>query len=292
MSVILKQIPQSIDDEEEKKRLATELWNKVSVRPQIQVFFIGKEVSLKDSFVKKKWHMIIRRFIIAMKMEGEFHGKELIDNVYQEITVRIWGFINEKMKIEKYRMQPASKMVSMVFWKLLKESEEYLEEVKKRKTESVFRNDSYNDESEMDAIENWRDKQGIKNYSNNYLSQHIMEFEGKRYILIGGIAEHVGLSRQTLRNWGSKGLIKFTQIYYKQQIKKKTKFVRGIPEEDFISFVDRIRKIIEQKKSPIGYVSAKEASKIHNIHYSALPRWRASGKIKYVHIGNKYFYKV
>src|SRR3989344_3292587 len=266
---ILKQTEQSIS-KADLEQLAGEFWRKISVLPQHQIFSVANgEVLPKDSFIKKRWRPMVTLFEKILKMESES-----IEFVYNELHEEICIFINEKMQSESFKMTPVKKVPGLVYWALAKKADERLRQINRKRVKVVFNNDfqedgidnMFNDDFQGDEIDRWKNKYGIQE-DPKMLNAHCMSFGGKFYILIDGIAEDVGLSSQTLRNWEKKKLITFTHIPYRSMV-KKISFLRGVPYDDESTFIEQVRKINQKKYPSIGYITTKEALKKLKIHHT------------------------
>ena len=272
MKVVLRKTKDSIG-ETKLRELAGNLWRSLSVLPKYQIFAVANgEVLPQDSFIKKRWQPVVKNLRKIMAMEEGFPPIEM---VYHEIHQDVFCFMNRKMESEAFRMKPVSKIPRLVYWELVKRMTDRLPEANKRRLEVHFDENFQGYQSSVDPRE---------------LNPQCMLFGGEFYILIDGIAEDVGVSSQTLRNWEKKGLVRFTHVPYKS-IVKRIPFLRGVPYDDLSHFLEQIRQIQLARFPSSGYVPSDEACKKLNIHHTTLKRWRDSGKVKYEHKGNKFFYK-
>lgn len=271
--VVLRKTKGSIG-EEKLKELAGEFWKGISVLPQHQIFDVANgKVLPQNSFIKRRWQRIVKNLQKIMAMEDGFPPLEL---VYHEIHQEVFCFVNKKMQSEKFKMKPVSEVPRLVYWELVKRMTDRLPEANRKKLAVRFEDDFQDYDATVDSRE---------------LNPQCIVFDNQFYILIDGIAEDVGLSSQTLRNWEKQERVKFVHIPYKS-IVKRIPFLRGVPYDGLSAFIEQISKIKQELTPSVGYLSTQEALKKLGIHHTTLARRRDSGKIEYQHKGNKYFYKV
>lgn len=263
----------------EKKLMIENLGKKVFNHPASQIWrIVEMGLSPKETLIKK-WYPLLRRFRILLKREG-YDGDSL--EVFSDIQSELCILVKEDKNIG---MVLANKLPSVLFWKLEKKSGKRLREANKNEV------NIYTDDVEM--FENIQVRRDM-GYRDDFVdisqkaNPHCIFFENKWYVLIDGIAEQVGLSSETLRNWEKSGDIRFEHLNYKSGV-KKIPFLRGVMIDNVQDFIKRVKEL---ENPPVGFLNAKDALKKLEIHHTALKRRRESGKIPFRKWKNKYFYQV
>lgn len=265
----------------EKRQMIESLGKKVFNHPASQILRVAEgTLSPKGTFIKK-WYRLLNHFRVLLKREGEYNQVSL-EVIFNDITSEISVLITEDKNVG---MVLANRLPNVIFWKLVKKAGKRLREVNKNKV------NVYTDNVEMFENIQYRKDRG---YGDNFAeisekaNPHYMFFENRWYSLIDGIAERVGLSSQTLRNWEKKKYISFTYLDYKSSI-KKIPYLRGVLVDDIPDFV---KKIEELKNPPVGFLDTRDTLKKLEICHTTLARRRKARKIPFRKWKNKYFYKV
>lgn len=271
MRVVLKATKKTPEEERELKKRLTAFAREIfsSNAAQLEDIVDGKPI--EETSFKRMWWKLIKRFKVIAEMNGEFTS---MANLYLEIRSEICIYVKENW--EELSEIPSSEFPRVVFWKLYGYTDEKLRQANINKLSLDY------------------DDQGnVEDFTGSFsaIEAHSMYSQGKRYILIEGIAEAVGLSAETLRNWERKGKISFEKITHHSSMKKAT-YLRGVLYDDVPRFIEKMRQIQEQDKPPIGYVSSKEACEKLDIHHTTLKRRRDAGKYEHIKIGNRFFYKI
>ncbi len=274
MKVILKETKKTPEEKRLLKSKLEELGRMVVTSNTAQLLGVAFDgMPVENSTLKKNrsWRDLLLHCEKVSKMSGEFVSMDIF---YSDIRTDICIYVSENW--HKLEHTPSNKFPVIVLWKLYGETKKSLREANMHKV--------------ISHIEDWDDVgDSINDFST--MTAHEMHSQGKWYILIEGIANEVGLSAETLRNWERKGKISCERIYHHSPLKKVT-YLRGVPRDNVHRFIAEIRKIQEQEKPPVGFLSAKEACKKIGIHRETLQIHREAGKYEYVKIGNAFFYKV
>lgn len=265
----------------EKRRAVEELGRKAFNHPASQILGVADgTLSPGKSFIKN-WYRLIKHFQVLLSREKE-HDHVSLEVVLNDIASEICILIREDENIGAVL---ANRLPNVIFWRLVGRAGKRLRETNKNEV------NIYTDNIEM--FENIQYRKGM-GYRDNFVditektNPHYMFFKNRWYSLIDGIAEQVGLSSQTLRNWEEKKYISFVRLDYKSSI-KRIPYLRGVLVDDIPEFV---KKIEELKNPPVGFSNTEDTLKKLEICHTTLERHRKSGKILFKKWKNKYFYKV
>jgi len=264
----------------EKILMVEELGRKVFNHPASQIWRIVENgLSPKETFIKT-WIKLLKHFRVLLKREG-YSGRVSFEVVFSDIHSEICILIKEDKNIG---MISANRLPSVLFWKLVTKAGKRLREINKNDmhiyTDDVEMFENIQVRKDTGLMDDFVDIRGGTNPQSIF-------FENKWYMLIDGIAEQVGLSSETLRNWEKGGDIKFEHLNYKSRV-KKIPFLRGVLIDNVQDFIKRVREL---KNPPVGFLNTKDTLKKLGIHHSTLKRWRESGKIPFRKWKNEYFYQ-
>lgn len=264
----------------EKQEMIENLGKKVFNHPSSQIWRVAEMGLSPKETVIKRWYPLLKRFQFLLKKEG--YDNSSFEVVYSDIQSEMCILLKEDKNIGRVL---ANKLPSVMFWKLEKKSGERLREVNKNEV-NLYTGD-------VEMFENIQVRKDM-GFRDDFIDEtqkanpHSIFFENQWYMLIDGIAEQVGLSSETLRNWEKEGDIRFEHINYKSRV-KKIPFLRGVLIDNVQDFIKRVKEL---KNPPVGFLNTRDTLKKLEIHHTTLKRRRESGKIPFRKWKNEYFYQV
>lgn len=250
------------------------------------LYIIQGKVQLKDSPLKRKWSGIIRILINYEKISSGFSGKNLEQDIYGDFYRAV-----RELYTEELAKVPMNEIPGMFYKKLrLKWIKQYKEEIERRKNVIPATN------KDLELLSHFQKDGHLSPENRQRLFGYFQPMEyirlgDEEYGLLKDIADRLGVSEQTIRNYEKRGLIKQFQRKPHSGEFGITE-LRVIPPKDIDRVVEEIRPFVELAElPPEGYMTTEEFCRVYNIHRSAISRWRKKGKATFVKRGRRHFYK-